>query len=106
MSEDLEPAGNPNVDPPDTAPDGHVVNSVDDARSRIAALEREVRALGDAKEAALLFHEMGLLWEDPLRNPRNAAAAFQAAYRLAPRFVENLRAARVGSPGTELEFAL
>ncbi len=94
MSEDLEPAGNPNVDPPDTAADGHVVNSVDDARSRIAALEREVRALGDAKEAALLFHEMGLLWEDPLRNPRNAAAAFQAAYRLAPRFVENLRAAR------------
>ena len=37
---------------------------------------------------------MGLLWEDPLHNPRNAAAAFQTAFRLAPHFVENLRAAR------------
>jgi len=69
-------------------------NRVEEARERIAALEREARALGDGPEAALLFHEMGLLWEDPLRNPRSAASAFQAAYRLAPRFVENLRAAR------------
>jgi cellulose synthase operon protein C len=67
---------------------------VEDARARITALEREARALGDGPEAALLFHEMGLLWEDPLRNPRNAASAFQAAYRLAPRFTENVRAAR------------
>ena len=94
MSEDLEPGGNPTPDAPETGPAGEAVNSVDDARSRIAALEREVRALGDDPEAALLFHEMGLLWEDPLRNPRNAAAAFQAAYRIAPRFIENLRAAR------------
>ena len=94
MSEDLEPGGNPTPDAPETGPAGEAVNSVDDARSRIAALEREVRALGDDPEAALLFHEMGLLWEDPLRNPRNASAAFQAAYRIAPRFIENLRAAR------------
>ena len=94
MSEDLEPGGNPADDALDSGIAGEAVNPVDDARARIAALEREVRALGDGTEAALLFHEIGLLWEDPLRNPRNAAAAFQAAYRLAPHFVENLRAAR------------
>src|SRR5271165_6297539 len=69
-------------------------NPLEEARARIASLEREARALGEGPEAALLFHEMGLLWEDPLHNPRNAAAAFQTAFRLAPRFVENLRAAR------------
>src|SRR5690606_26487704 len=56
----------------------------EEARARIATLEREAKALGEVPEAALLFHEVGLLWEDPLRNPRNAAVAFQAAYRLAP----------------------
>ena len=45
----------------------------EDARNRIATLEREARALGNDPQAALLFHEAGLLWEDPLRNPRNAA---------------------------------
>jgi len=67
---------------------------VEEARARIAALEREARALGNTPEAAFLFHEVGLLWEQPLGNPRNAASAFQAAYRIAPRFTENLRAAR------------
>jgi cellulose synthase operon protein C len=94
MSEDLEPGDNPTPDAPAfEAPVGGETR-VNEARARIATLERETRALGDGPEAALLFHELGLLWEDPLRNPRNAASAFQAAYRLAPRFVENLRAAR------------
>jgi tetratricopeptide (TPR) repeat protein len=66
----------------------------EEARGRIAALEREARALGNDPAAALLFHEAGLLWEEPLRNPRNAAVAFQAAYKLAPAFVTNIRAAR------------
>jgi cellulose synthase operon protein C len=94
MSNDLEPEGAPTGEarvPDATQPE---TSHVDEARARIAALEREARALGDGLESALLFHEMGLLWEDPLRNPRNAASAFQTAYRLAPRFVENLRAAR------------
>ncbi|MCI0570247.1 MAG: tetratricopeptide repeat protein, partial [Myxococcaceae bacterium] len=65
-----------------------------EARARIASLEREARVLGADPAAAHLFHEVGLLWEEPLRNPRNAAVAFQAAYRLAPRFVANIRAAR------------
>ncbi len=65
-----------------------------EARERVASLEREARALGNEPQAALLFHEIGLLWEDPLKNPRNAAVAFQNAYRLAPRFHANIRAAR------------
>jgi tetratricopeptide (TPR) repeat protein len=68
----------------------------DEARERIAALEREARALSasDPQAAALLFHELGLLWEETLKNPRNAAVAFQNAYKLAPRFLVNIRAAR------------
>ncbi|HVE84156.1 MAG TPA: tetratricopeptide repeat protein, partial [Myxococcales bacterium] len=66
----------------------------EDARNRIAVLEREAKALGNDPASALLFHEIGLLWEDPLHNPRNAAVAFQNAYRLAPRFLANIRAAR------------
>ncbi|WP_395857165.1 Adventurous gliding motility protein K [Cystobacter fuscus] len=65
-----------------------------DARERIASLEREARALGTEPQAALLFHEMGRLWEDPLKNPRNAAMAYNQAYRIAPRFLSNIRAAR------------
>src|SRR5512140_212669 len=66
----------------------------EEARARIAALEREVKALGTDPSAALLFHEIGLLWEDPLKNARNAAVAFQNAFRLSPRFLSNIRAAR------------
>jgi tetratricopeptide (TPR) repeat protein len=94
MSEDSEPGSNTSPDAPGSEAVGGAEVRVDEVRARIAALEREARALGDGPEAALLFHELGLLWEDPLRNPRNAASAFQAAYRLAPRFVENIRAAR------------
>lgn len=66
----------------------------EEARARIATLEREARALGTSSGAALLFHEMGLLWETPLRHPRNAAVAYQSAFKLAPRFLANIRAAR------------
>ncbi|HZH18229.1 MAG TPA: Adventurous gliding motility protein K, partial [Archangium sp.] len=65
-----------------------------EARERIATLEREARALGNEPQAALLFHEIGRLYEDPLKNPRNAAMAYNQAYRLAPRFLANIRAAR------------
>ena len=68
----------------------------DEARERIASLEREAKALSvsEPHSAALLFHEVGLLWEEPLKNPRNAAVAFQNAYKLAPRYLVNIRAAR------------
>lgn len=68
--------------------------SEDEARARIAALEREARAMGPVPAAALLFHEIGLLWETPLRHPRNAAVAYQQAFKLSPRFLANIRAAR------------
>src|ERR671931_1079595 len=64
------------------------------ARQRITTLEREARALGNDPSAALLFHEIGLLWEDPLKNPRNAAVAYQHAFRVAPKFIANIQAAR------------
>ena len=64
------------------------------ARQKIAAFEREGRLLGNTREAALLFHEAGRLWEEPLKSPRNAAAAYQNAYRLAPDFLPNVRDAR------------
>lgn len=64
------------------------------ARARITTLEREAKALGADPSAALLFHEIGLLWEDPLKNARNAAVAYQNAYKLAPRFIGNIQAAR------------
>ena len=67
---------------------------VAEVRGRIAALEREAKSLEPDPRSARLYHELGLLWERPLGNLRAAAAAFQAAYRLAPKFVENLRSAR------------
>ena len=68
--------------------------SEDEAKARIASLEREARAIGNHPGAALLFHEIGLLWESSLKHARNAAVAYQAAFKLAPKFVANIRAAR------------
>ncbi len=68
--------------------------SEDEAKARIIALEKEARAMGNVPAASLLFHEMGLLWESPLRHPRNAAVAYQQAFKLSPRFLANIRAAR------------
>ena len=64
------------------------------ARQKIAALEREAKLLGNTREAALLFHEAGRLWEEPLKSARNAAVAYQNAHRLAPDFLPNIRDAR------------
>ncbi len=66
----------------------------EEARARIATLDREAKGLGADPTAALLFHEVGLLWEHPLKHPRFAAVAYQAAYKLAPKFLANIRAAR------------
>lgn len=81
----------PAIPSPDVAAAGA---TEDEARERIAALEREAKALGPDPSAALLFHEIGLLWESPLKHPRNAAVAYQSAFKLAPRFLANIRAAR------------
>ncbi|MBL8924083.1 MAG: tetratricopeptide repeat protein [Myxococcaceae bacterium] len=79
------------VPAPSTEP---VTATEEEARARIAALEREARAIGNQPAAALLFHELGLLWESPLKHARNAAVAYQAAFKLAPKFLANIRAAR------------
>src|SRR5688572_29426976 len=76
------------------APGGNITQTEDDVRARVAALEREAKAMGNEPGAALLFHEIGLLWEEVLKNPRNAAVAYQAAYRISPAFAANIRAAR------------
>ena len=80
---------------PDPATSGAAPTaSEEEARQRVTALDREARALGHNSAAAVLFHEIGLLWETPLKHPRNAAMAYQAAFKLAPRFLANIRAAR------------
>src|SRR5688572_10863624 len=66
----------------------------EEARARIACLEREAKAMGNEPGAALLFHEIGLIWDEVLRNPRSAAVAYQSAFKLAPTFSANIRAAR------------
>ena len=83
----------PAIPIPEAAPQPATA-SEDEARARIAALDKEARALGPVPAAALLFHEIGLLWEAPLKHPRNAAVAYQSAFKLAPRFLANIRAAR------------
>jgi len=80
--------------PAPSAPSAPASRADEDAKARIAALEREARALGATPQAAVLFHEVGRLWEHPLRHPRNAAVAYQSAFKLAPAFVANIRAAR------------
>lgn len=64
-----------------------------EAAELLAAYEREARALGTSPEAALLFHEIGRLWEEQ-RSPRNAAIAYQNAWKLDPKLLPNVRAAR------------
>lgn len=68
--------------------------SPEEVQELIAVLEREAKALGQDPAAARLHHEMGLLWEGPLKNARNAAVCYQNAYRLNPKFIANIRAAR------------
>ncbi|MGC4113431.1 MAG: Adventurous gliding motility protein K [Myxococcales bacterium] len=68
--------------------------SPEQVQELIAVLEREAKVLGNDAAGARLHHEMGLLWEGPLKNARNAAVCYQNAYRLNPKFVANIRAAR------------
>jgi cellulose synthase operon protein C len=65
----------------------------EEVKARIAYLEKEARSLGNSPHAALLFHEAGLLWES-LKQARSAAVAYQSAFKLAPGFLANIRAAR------------
>ncbi|HEY0840807.1 MAG TPA: tetratricopeptide repeat protein, partial [Vulgatibacter sp.] len=66
----------------------------EDAAERIASLEREVLAAGDVPASARLHHELGRLWETRLSNPRNAAIAYQNAFRADPRHLPTLQSGR------------
>ena len=59
--------------------------------ARIAAWERELRARGGDPA---LHREIGRLWEIGPRSPRNAAIAYQNAYRLDRAWLPTLKAAR------------
>jgi tetratricopeptide (TPR) repeat protein len=65
-----------------------------EARLLIATYEREAKARGNDRSAAPLFFEIGRIWEHRLKSLRNAAACYQASYRLDPSYRPNLAAAR------------
>lgn len=72
-------------------PEADRLPAADEVASRIVRLEREARAReGDAT----LFHEVGRLWEEHQRSPRNAAIAYQNAYRLDRAHLPTLQSAR------------
>jgi cellulose synthase operon protein C len=65
-----------------------------EVQALLAAYEREAKALGNEPAAARLYHEMGVLWEERLKSPRNAAVCYQNAYRLNPNYLPNIQSAR------------
>lgn len=96
---EIDPSGAPNPAIPGASPSagrggGGPKLPPAQAQELIASLEREAKALGQEPAAARLHYEMGLLWDELLENPPKAAVCFQNAYRIAPRHVANLRAAR------------
>lgn len=60
----------------------------------IAGYERDAQALGDDRRAAVLFLEMGRIWEEHLAKPRNAATAYQRAFNIDPKDPAILHASR------------
>lgn len=60
----------------------------------IASYDREAKALGADKRAAPLWFEIGRIFEERLLQPRQAASAYQAAFKTDPTFVPVIHAAR------------
>ncbi|MEW5850125.1 MAG: tetratricopeptide repeat protein [Myxococcota bacterium] len=60
----------------------------------ITSYEREAKALGTDKRAAPLWFEIGRTFEERLLQPRQAAAAYQQAFKTDPAFVPVIHAAR------------
>ena len=98
MSEQRDlPRTLPSAIPALTAPmtPDSIAPSEQEARSRIAALEREARAHGRRRPPRRCCStRWGCCGRSPLKHPRNAAVAYQSAFKLAPRFLANIRAAR------------
>ncbi len=64
------------------------------AREQIAQLEEEAKALGPIPAAAAVHHAMGRLFVERLGDRKSAAACFQNAFKLNPRYRPNLESAR------------
>src|SRR5260370_25186470 len=67
---------------------------IEAAKEVLAQLEAEARALGATEAAAPLHHAMGRIWIEQLGDEKNAAACYQNAYFLNPKYRPNLEAAR------------
>src|SRR5476651_320852 len=64
------------------------------AQEQIAQLEEEARALGPIPGAASVHHAMGRLFVERLGDRKSAAACFQNAFKLNPRYRPNLESPR------------
>ena len=64
------------------------------AREQLAHLEAEARALGPVPSAAQVHHTMGRIFEEQLGDAKSAAACYQNAHLLDPRYRPTLEAAR------------
>ncbi|MCA9555109.1 MAG: tetratricopeptide repeat protein, partial [Myxococcales bacterium] len=76
--------------------------------ARIQDFEREAEALGSEPQAALLYLEIGRIYEEYMGRPRNAATSYQRAFTLDPKNPAVLHASRrlfteVGNWGMVLE---
>jgi len=60
----------------------------------LARLAAEADALGESPLAAPLHHAMGRIWVERLGDPQSAAACFQNAFLLDPKYRPNLEASR------------
>ncbi|MBI5496532.1 MAG: tetratricopeptide repeat protein [Deltaproteobacteria bacterium] len=82
----------PSSQPPPPAPP----NAEEAARWQevIAGYEREAKAMGADKRAAPLWFEMGRVFEERLMQTRQAASAYQQAFKTDPTFVPVIHAAR------------
>lgn len=56
--------------------------------------EREAKAIGNDAKAAVLYLEIGRIWEEQLAKPRNAAMAYQRAFNLNAKDPAVLHASR------------
>ncbi len=64
------------------------------AGAQLAHLDEEARTLGETPQAAAVHHAMGRIRIERLGDPQSAAACFQAAFSLDPKYRPNLEAAR------------
>lgn len=75
-------------------PAGHLPLGDEPWEAVAQGYEREARAYGTDPAAARLWHEAGLVYEEQLGRPRQAAVCYQTAFRIAPTYRPNIHSAR------------